>query len=469
MMIPSTRAGRRSGITLTEILIAIMILGVGLVSLASLFPVGLLKLRDANRYSRTAYLVQSAASDMASRGLLNKQTFGMADMLNAGYFPFWYTPSANGAGPNQYDPFTQDTPAYGSIPLEVNNNGTITYFGAVANQGSGLPFAYDPLWRYQTGVYLDPGGQSMPEARFASGIGFIRPDPSDGGTPSAYGLQRLTNFNRPSVSTGNGSFNIMNSANNIPSIFVSPEDVVWNEETSTQGFSPVIPDLALPSSPGFSTNDWHYSWMFTGAQTNTQINATLPSTSIGATFDGNLVIWENRPFGIEPQTGPYGGGYKVDGETVVEAVFGYSTNVTGSPGYGASSDRSVLLRWPASQTDPVVKAGDWIADVTYERVYQTVISRFLSYQQGGGGLPNLANRGEWDNLPAQRCFWYQIARSTQPATDPAVANYRYMIVSTTSSLQARTVLGAGGLPVVLNAALIARNVINVIPQTFFVR
>ncbi len=57
----------RRGITLTEILIAIMILGVGLVSLATLFPIGLLRLRDAARYTRTKYLVDSAAADGSAR------------------------------------------------------------------------------------------------------------------------------------------------------------------------------------------------------------------------------------------------------------------------------------------------------------------------------------------------------------------------------------------------------------------
>ena len=39
-------------------------MGVGLVSLATLFPIGLLRLRDAARYSRSTYLAQSAAADL---------------------------------------------------------------------------------------------------------------------------------------------------------------------------------------------------------------------------------------------------------------------------------------------------------------------------------------------------------------------------------------------------------------------
>ena len=64
---------RSAGITLTEILISILILGVGLVSLATLFPIGLLRLREAQRQTRSAYLFESATADVAARGLLNTQ------------------------------------------------------------------------------------------------------------------------------------------------------------------------------------------------------------------------------------------------------------------------------------------------------------------------------------------------------------------------------------------------------------
>ena len=46
------RAGHRAraGITLTEILISIMILGIGLVSLATLFPIGLMRLSGIAKF-----------------------------------------------------------------------------------------------------------------------------------------------------------------------------------------------------------------------------------------------------------------------------------------------------------------------------------------------------------------------------------------------------------------------------------
>jgi len=500
MIEPRGGAGRRRGITLTEILIAIMILGVGLVSLATLFPIGLMRLRDANRYTRSALLLQTAASDAAARGLLNSPSFSFADNLNYQLgLPKWYTTVSG----QQYNPLIQDTPSYYGNWI---NNGV--YLGAQATYGPGvplqasggpgLPFAYDPLWRYQTlntantktgyyngttGYYLgDPGAL---EARFAAGLGFVRTDP-DGGPPSAHGLQRLTNFNRPYVSSGNGAIPVMASALFVPNVFASQEDIVWQDPKATDytlngiagappvfGPSPVLPDLNIGG--GTPSLDWRYSWMFTGH---------LASASNLACFDGNIVIFENRPFGIEvPANMPFSPGgnfqaYQVEGETVVEAIFGYSNNVLpASGGYGAAADRTVLLRWSDSVQDPVVRVGDWIADVTYERQQQVIYNqqshtgRFFNGNPPAG-YPNPTNSYEWDNLPAQRCWWYQVQKVVPASPDHVLTGFRSMTVYVSQSLQSRTVLTQGPngpVPVHVNAALIAPNVVNVIPQTIFSR
>jgi type II secretory pathway pseudopilin PulG len=517
----SSRARRRSGITLTEILIAILILAVGLASLATLFPLGLLRLRDAANYSRSAYLAQSAAADLSSRSLLLSNSFGISTP--------WYTGTSL-----FYNPFIQDTPSYGAdwaidgagpgayagsggsgIPNSLtvqsaNGNPTLPATSGGGQlyptiNGAGLPFAYDPLWRYQTinpgatqangpaasgfaagGYYPFDVEASTPsgiawEARFGSGLHFIRSPDADGGVPSAHGLQRITNFNRPSL---------MPASVFVPSIFVSGEDVVWQEPTN-QNYqiagnaisgnntpavgaapSPVIPDLNITTAPTpQQVNDFHYSWMFTGQLTN---------SSNEACFDGNIVIFNNRPFGISTVTAPDGTTwYQVDGETVVEAIFGHGGNIQTaagfSSGYATGADRTVLLRWNATLPDPVVKAGDWIADVTYERSQSIVISRWWPAQPGGtaidqpSGIPNPTNNLEWDNLPAQRCYWYQIQKASPAVSDPYVAGQRSMVVYVNQSLQARTSLTAAGVPAHTNAALIAPSVVNVIPQTIFVR
>jgi type II secretory pathway pseudopilin PulG len=480
-----TGCARRSGITLTEILIAIMILGVGMVSIASLFPLGLLRLRDATRYTRSAYLTESAQPDATARALFNANSFPIADSYNIpnGFAPWWFNVNNN---PAEWNPLASDTAIYGDYPTDQNGQ-----YGQGATSitagGAGLPFIYDPLWRYQT-----PGGSGVPtgyyigdalEARFGAGLGFIRTDPT-GGLPSAHGLQRITNFNGPFRVNGNGAtIPLMPQAAQVPNIFVSPEDVVMQEPTNNtytvNGVvggtpvgvpSPIVPDLSLAAFRGGTGNDWRYSWAYTGYQV---------SGTGGSTFDGYVVIFENRPFGISapasiPNAPPQPfQAYQVDGETVVEAIFGHGANIQSF--YAAGADRTVLLRWYASQADPVVRPGDWIADVTYERQQTVALTRF--FQPNGPpyiGYPNPFNNFEWDNTPPQRCYWYQVQKITQAIDDPYTAAagpplMRSMVVYVDRTMQSRTMLQSVGTPVYFNAALICPSVVNVFQQQITVR
>ena len=58
----------------------------------------------------------------------------------------------------------------------------------------------------------------------------------------------------------------------VPTIFVSPEDVVMVENLANATYSPILPDLSIATDAvlgdATSVNDWHYSWMFTGQQNN---------------------------------------------------------------------------------------------------------------------------------------------------------------------------------------------------------
>ena len=509
-MIPGSRVAnscrKRSGITLTEILISIMIMGIGMVSIATLFPLGLLKLRDAARFSRSTYLAESASADLAARGLLNPQAVNYPDALNRLFgLPLWYTSPT--AGP--YNPLIHDTFAYG---------GEWTT-GALGSNGLGLPFAYDPLWRYQTvwnseaiwgissGVYLNPLAAASPtgsrlqapEARFASGIGFIRHDPDgqNGGLPSAHGLQRLTSFNLPAYQSGASPTPVMPSAQYVPSIFVSPEDVVWQDadykslypmawgftdpvtslKTVDSTPSPLVPDLSI-SGNYLPVEDWRYTWMFTGRQVS-------EGSATGATFDGEIVVFENRPFALDAVTSPIDGSSypQAAGERVVEAVFGYSTNVlqVGTDGnnnpvyYSTGASKSVLLRWPSGAPDPEVKVGSWIADVTYERTFFLSNSNLsvspgsrFAFNPTGFSLLTPSTSG-------QRCHWYQVVK-VNPAA-PANGNlafganngaYRSMIVNVATPLRALTPLNANGSPLHVNAALVSPYVVQVIPRTFTV-
>ena len=463
----------RAGITLVEILISILILGVGIIALASLFPLGLIRLRTAARWTRSSSLSQSARADLSARNLLNKFSF-----LNPITTPYV---TGTAAAPNPYDPWVQDTPAYGadwygggtdpgayrgaggtpwSAPFQNGNPAFPTQYGP------GLPVAYDPLWRSVTNVFQNNlTAFAGTESRFGAGHGFLRTPAS--GNLSADGLQRLTNALTPAL------------ASRVAETFISHEDVVFQEPSGSYvdpsgsgrplpSPSPLAPDLsqvqpgaAAPrGASGAGTSvyppqlDWRYSWMFTGAQTDA-LNGTI--------FDGQIVVFENRQFGNDPVAPPFAGaatGYQPTGETTVEAIWGYGGNVV--KGYAVAARRTVLLLWPTAMPDPDIRVGHWIADVTYER---NELLAQAAYGPATGAI-----------YPAQRCHWYQISKRTDPTPSnlaflaSAGVPYRQLTVWVSSDLKAQSRLTGGGVsvsPVDVEAALIVPSVVNAIPRTIY--
>jgi hypothetical protein len=310
-----------------------------MISLATLFPLGLLRIREANRFSRSTLLARSAMSDVSARNLLAKSSFTGT----------WYSWPAGKGDPYIHDPVN---------PVDLTQVG-----GVYRTFGAGLPVAYDPLWRSVAVVPPNMnGGTAVKEARFAAGVvagtnllGTMDPD---GKNPSAHGLQRITN-----LPVGNlwGSITYPTAQagpfqNFVGSIFASPDDLVFQTDGAPnmsigQG-NPLAPDL----STGSLMVDWSYTWMFTGQQSD---------VTEGTVYQGDIVIFHNRPFALEADG-------TAAGERVVEAIFAYGSTATG--GY-SPNDHTILLRWPNTVPDPDVRVGSWIADVTYERNLTTSATR----------------------------------------------------------------------------------------------
>jgi hypothetical protein len=486
----------RRGITLTEILISIMIMAIGLVSLATLFPVGLERLRQGQRNSRSALLRPAAAADIDAKLLLSKPTFDAMPWY--GYFPHR---AGDGIG---YDPWLQDLP----LPSGAVQNGYLVADGGAyrgkgvtyriggadvtepPKLGEGLPVCYDPLWwaivNQPPQIEITPPTDNATlrlETRFARSpsAAFAAPSTNDGGTASAHGLPRLTNAWPINASV-------------VYQTFVSPDDMVLQEEgeIASQPFtnaanethtpwvrgSPILPmiDIVTDSGTGAikrvdQTFDYSFSWLFTGRRVS-----GLDDTN----FIGDIVVFHNRPFALdETPAGPVPAG-----ERVVEAIFGYGGTprvqklnggyVTSQPSMGYSPNtRTVLLRWNAATPDPDVRVGGWIADVTYERVSERE-DRFTSVLLAA--VPEAA-----EFYPAQRCHWYRIVRKgaiedeTDAAGNPLVAppvtrDYRRMVVTIESPVKSKTLIwGTGanaGSPVFTNVALVSPYVVNVFPVSF---
>ena len=422
----------RRGITLLEILISIMILAVGMVSLATLFPLGLLRLRDATRNSRSTLLYRNAGSDIETRNLFDRNTLPFTN-----FYPGTATPTGY-----NFDPWLQDGPP--TIPATATSS--LDYINTPTS-GPGLPVVYDPLWFAASGQgfpYYDAmGNVVLPpnNTRFGRNLG-LRLGTSDTGNASSYGLQRISNVRTRNADSTDNPVGL----GFVTPAFVSPDDLVLQTEggfsapppggiASTQGASPLLPDL----STGSVQNDYAYSYMFTGQQADANEYTV---------FDGSIVVHNNRPFALDT-TGPAG-------ERVVEGIFGYGPGGTGygpgaAYGYSTGNPRLVLLRWSSSEPDPEVAVGSWIADVTYEYVSATSISK------ASGQI-----------YPMQRCYWYRVAKRSVPADD--ATGLRSMQVTLTSPVRARTLMNSGALtPVYTNAALICPSVVNVFPRVIYTR
>jgi type II secretory pathway pseudopilin PulG len=495
----------RSGITLTEILISILIMAVGMVSLASLFPVGMDRIRKGQRNARSALLMGSVQSDIGTRNLFSPESF-----LATPFYGF--------ATPYAYDPWVQDWPLPGGAvyPMGGANvgllvpNGVYRGWGLTGKEpsaivagtaeplipGTGLPVCYDPLW--WAAINGNDATATPASARAATGSDPTRfgrgptlrgtPNTPDGdnGTPSAFGLQRITNafWLDPSTSRIWLDRYVGTVVPNIPSTFASQDDPVLMEEGERAGQgSPVLPAL---DTSGNMVYDWSFSWLFTGRRAD---------VSNKQVYEGDVVVFHNRPFALDPDTS---GNTTAAGERVVEAVFGYGGSVrigvndavTGLPtvlatgtatpptvGYAANS-RSVLLRWPIGEPDPEVKVGSWIADVTYEQYHarQARFNTLITTQITPLGFTPT------EFYPAQRCHWYRVVRKTDAEPETATMGpplssglYRRMVLTVETPVQSKTLLWGTapsrvqGDPVFVNAALVSPYVINVFPKVFYSR
>lgn len=490
----------RRGITLTEILISILIMGIGLVSLASLFPVGMERLRQGQRNNRSALLRPAAAADIDAKRLLARSYFD--SMPWYGYFP----QPGNSANIG-YDPWLQDLP----LPTGAVSNGYLVANGGAyrgkgvtyklgsppsditeaPRSGEGLPVCYDPLWwaivNAQTGITpptsstnyrLETRFGRSPSATVVAGTPGMLPA-GDGGAASAHGLQRLTNAYPLGAAV-------------VYQTFASPDDMVLQDdgeitslpftdananETHTPWVkgSPILPtiDVVTDTTSGTvkrvdQTFDYSFSWLFTGRRVS-----GLEDTN----FLGDIVVFHNRPFALDDSPA----GLVPAGERVVEAVFGYGgtprvASLTGyvptpvAMGYSPNT-RTVLLRWDASNPDPDLRIGSWIADVTYEQFSGSREDRFTAALFAA--VPSAA-----EFYPAQRCHWYRIVRKGAVEDEapgstaaPATSGYRRMVVTVESSVKSKTLVWgpsatSPGAPVFTNVALISPYVVNVFPVSF---
>ena len=222
--------------------------------------------------------------------------------------------------------------------------------------------------------------RTTPEGRFGSGIGFLRTDPSGGlaerpRAPAAHQLPGLRSRRFPASFNAAYAMLVQQNYVTVLETFVSPEDLIMQDSTGKYNdptgrrlpvASPIVPDCAPDLSGGVVPRTTGGSPGCSPAS-----RATRPTASI---FDGDIVICENRPFGLD--TGqPRAAVHDVSrsrarrssrrsGATSTDS----RSSIGGNLGYGSrSGSRPACSAGRPRMPDPDVKVGGWIADVTYER------------------------------------------------------------------------------------------------------
>ncbi len=199
---------------------------------------------------------------------------------------------------------------------------------------------------------------------------FIRNDPSDGGLPECSWLAADHQF-QSAVRSRSAAWSVRSCRSRGWCRASSSRRKTWCgwRRWRSNAFSPVLPDLSLPSSlnapcPGLALLvDVH--------RIPGELERRCDVRGQHRDLREPAVRDRGRDEPAERPCAAAGGNVQVAGETVVEAIWGHSAQRAGRIWRGCGPDGALAVVFE-SEPDPVVRPGDWIADVTYERNALTV-------------------------------------------------------------------------------------------------
>lgn len=438
LRLPAAR--QRAGVTLTEILFAILVMGVGLLSVLSLFPIGLLNVARAVQLSRAGAYASAALGDLQVQGLLHEERYRFGPVNGP------LSPDPLLQDPRLNSPFVAD---HGVLRDFVDNgvDGTTDNFedlvasgAAIARPGErGLPVAIDPLFirrvvvpRIGTTLPADlppvpvPVENRLGVLRNAAGVilnwGIQRSMPTD--QVSTDGERQIDAFDGGVAP--NGVIDSLDSnGDNIPDD-AYPDGL---NSVTLRLFAPVPPDSPeqylsqLGARDVFGSRDditfretdpdptinEQRKWMplndATGVPLREQkytslVTAYLPDAGDPTRYEASAAVFFNRDF-------------LPTGERTLLAYY------LPQPGTGPGNltnpvqpSNQVILMWLASQSTPEVPKEGWFLDASHD-----------------------ANAAQWSTMAAppgpgrqfwpHRAFWYKIVDRGDPQTGyiDAIGNF----------------------------------------------
>lgn len=369
----------RYGATLSEVLVSLLIMAIGVISLASLFPISVLKTARANqltvatniRYNAESLIemypyILSDPNPVDSNGDL--QPFNDYDFQTG--FPFVFDPQA--IVPTRLIAMPGSA-AYTAVPPPCGI-GLLPRFGAgfEASASSADQLCAGPdSWpmRYEgTVVSLGPVSTNPYTEADLSDIGSV--DFSD--FPVSGGL-KIPPKNQLRVQFFyNGG---KNSATRMVTAITSSNKLMWTEDLNGNNTLDAGEDLngnysldahALPNSITYETarveaRDRRYTWLLT---VRPQDTGGSFSGAFGAkpSFDVTVVVYYGRGFTNEEEL--------IFGTVPPQSVAAIPNLVTGSSAILQGGQRSFVVSWPSDDQKPYLKRGAYIMDAQNGYWYQ---------------------------------------------------------------------------------------------------
>jgi hypothetical protein len=306
----------RLGATLIEVLVSIFVMGIGLLALLVLFPLGALNMAQAIRFDRASHVAQNASA-------------------LANFIP--------------HNPLTLNDSGIRTDPdlIADPNNGNANYYNQ-APGGNGFPLPVLSTTNYPTyngqsyPVFVDPIGYQL--SKITQGLNtfsIFGKWPATLQPPSATN-PAITGFARTSLSF----FTAAAPAPTLGQIthwLTLPDDIEFDENGQ-----PALPVAAVPA--GGIKRDGRYSWAYMVQMASWNPGGPLPQN----TADVNVVVYERRPLLA-------GSGADLPGEPSYEAYAGTQLSNGVTP-----PSNVIVLRWDPTlgQQPPPIRKGGWVYDAT---------------------------------------------------------------------------------------------------------
>jgi hypothetical protein len=373
------RPHTRTGATLTEVLVAIFVMAIGLLALLTLFPLGALSMAQAIRDDRTAHSGKNGYAIAQAIDILHDQV-----TLNVSNSPAGITvASAVGTTPanstslffNPYPDYSQTQPATALslyLPPDLLNNPIISF---IAYDGPSYP------------VFVDPFGWTNIGTRWVgyNPVTAFPPPPFSGvaGAPGMLPRQPLS-----SVVTSQAIDRWQTLTDDITfSAGISPQ------ESAAAGTPARGPAGSLPVQ---RENRYSWAWLM-----------RLPNFKDPSTVDTNVVIYSGRS-------------RTSSGETAYPGViFGGYFDTTQTPAQVVTTKNFVDVPYPANN-HPNVRTGTWILDATMCYTTSVVI----------GGVPTTVTLPDPHGYFYRVVGWTELGALPSPPYPPGMQGLRLEIQST---------------------------------------